>query len=88
MFEAIRKERELNEDQKFPALFMWNGRKDKNWLRWAAHTVECFMDLKIQTDFIVNYAMQGHEIISNEIFYLRRWVEQMIPNLDRNDNYH
>ena len=54
---------------------MWNGRKDKNWLRWAAHTAECFMDLEIQTDFQVNYAMQGHEIISDEIFYLRRWVE-------------
>ena len=46
------------------------------------------MDLKIQTYFQVNYTMQGHEIISNEIFYLRRWVEQMIPNLDRNANYH
>ena len=88
VFETIRKERELNEDQKFPALFMWNGRKDKNWLRWAAHTAECFMDLEIQTDFQVNYAMQGHEIISDEIFYLRRWVEQMIPNLDRNTNDH
>ena len=67
---------------------MWNGRKDKNWLRWAAHTAECFMDLEIQTDFQVNYAMQGHGIISDEIFYLRRWVEQMIPNLDRNTNDH
>ena len=67
---------------------MWNGRKDKNWLRWAVHTAECFMDLEIQTDFQVNYAMQGHEIISDEIFYLRRWVEQMIPNLDRNTNDH
>ena len=46
------------------------------------------MDLEIQTDFQVNYTMQGHEIISDEIFYLRRWVEQMIPNLDRNTNDH
>ena len=81
MFETIRKERELNKDKKFPALFMWNGRRDKNWLRWAAHTAECFMDLKIQTDFQVNYAMQGHEIISDEIIYVRKWVERMIPNL-------
>ena len=40
------------------------------------------MDLKIQTDFQVNYVMQGHVIILDEIFYLRRWVEQMILNLD------
>ena len=26
------------------------------------------VELKIQTDFQVNYAMQGHEIISDEIF--------------------
>ena len=44
------------------------------------------VELKIQTDFQVNYAMQGHEIISDEIFLLRKWVEQMIPNLDRNAN--
>ena len=62
---------------------MWYGRKDKNWLRWAVHTAECFMDLKIQTNFQVNYAMQGHEIIPDEVNYLKEWVEQIIPNPGR-----
>lgn len=84
VFETIRKDRELNKDKKFPALFMWNGRKDKNWLRWAAHAAESYMDLKIKTDFHVNFAMQGHEIISDEMFYLRKWVERIIPCPDKN----
>ena len=67
-------------------MFRWNGRRDKNWLRWAAHTAECFMDLKKLTDFQVNYTIQGHEIISDEIFYFGKWVERMIPNLKRSAN--
>lgn len=80
VLETIRTNLQLNKDKKFPALWMWHGRKDKNWLRWAAHTAECFMDLKIQTNFQVNYAMQGHEIIPDEVTYLKEWAEQIVPN--------
>lgn len=83
VLETIRTDLQLNRDKKFPALWMWYGRKDKNWLRWAVHTAECFMDLKIQTNFQVNYAMQGHEIIPDEVNYLKEWVEQIIPNPGR-----
>ena len=44
------------------------------------------MDLKKLTDFQVNYTIQGHEIISDEIFYFGKWVERMIPNLKRSAN--
>ena len=31
----------------------------------------------------MNYTIQGHEIISDEIFYFGKWVERMIPNHKR-----
>ena len=83
-FKTLRKKEGLNNDQNSP-LNRWNQEEMKT--DWnEPHTLQCFVELKIQTDFQVNYAMQGHEIISDEIFLLRKWVEQMIPNLDRNAN--
>ena len=83
-FKTLRKKEGLNNDQNSP-LNRWNQEEIKT--DWdEPHTLQCFVELKIQTDFQVNYAMQGHEIISDEIFLLRKWVEQMIPNLDRNAN--
>ena len=35
-------------------------KQDKNWPRWIVHTMERFMDLKFETNFQLNYAMQRH----------------------------
>ena len=59
---------------------MWHGDVEPNRLRWAAHSAECFTDLEIETDFMVNFARQGHEIIPAELFYLKKWIEKIIPN--------
>ena len=73
-FKTLRKKEGLKNDQN-SSLNRWNQEEIKT--DWdEPHTLQCFVELKIQTDFQVNYAMQGHEIISDEIFLLRKWVEQ------------
>ncbi|CAH3132379.1 unnamed protein product [Porites lobata] len=80
VFEKIRRDFELNKDKQFPPLWMWHGDVDTNRLRWASHTAENFTDLEIKTDFLVNFSRQGHEILPVELFYLKEWVEKIIPN--------
>lgn len=83
VFEKIRRDLQLNKDKQFPPLWMWHGDSDPNRLRWATHTTECFTDLEIETDFLVNFGLQGHEIIPAELFYLKEWVEKIIPDPEK-----
>lgn len=83
VFEKIRRKLEVNKDQQFPPIWMWHGDVDPNRLRWASHTAECFTDLEIDTDFNVNFARQGHEIIPAELVYLKEWVEEIIPDPEK-----
>ena len=64
---------------------MWHGDVEPNRLRWAAHSAECFTDLEIETDFMVNFARQGHEIIPAELFYLKKWIKKIIPNPEKSE---
>ena len=80
MFDKIRRDRQINPKKRFPPLWMWQGDIDTERMKWAAHTAECFADLQIETDFIVNFSRQKHEIIRAEAAYLKEWVEKVIPN--------
>ena len=64
---------------------MWHGDVDPNRLRWVAHTPECLTDLEIETDFMVNYARQEHEITPAELFYLKKWIEKIIPDPEKSE---
>ena len=57
---------------------MWHGDVEPIRLRWAAHSAECLTDLEIETDVMVNFAWQGHEIIPAELFYLTKWIKKII----------
>ena len=59
---------------------MWHGDVDLNRLRWVDHTAECFTDLEIEINFMLNFVRQGHEITPAELFYLKKWVEKIIPD--------
>ncbi|XP_068759398.1 lysophospholipase-like protein 1 [Montipora capricornis] len=83
VFEKIRRDMILHKNKRFPPIWMWHGDVDPNRLRWAAHTAECFTDLEIETDFSVNFARQGHEIIAPELFYLKKWVETIVPDPEK-----
>lgn len=83
MFEKIRRDLQLNKDKQFPPVWMWHGDVDPNTLRWASHAAECFTDLGIETDFMVNFARQGHEIIPVELSYFKEWVEKIIPDPEK-----
>ncbi|XP_015749724.1 PREDICTED: CXXC-type zinc finger protein 1-like, partial [Acropora digitifera] len=83
VFEKIRRARMLDRNKPFPPLWMWHGDVEPNRLRWAGHSAECFTDLEIETDFMVNFARQGHEIIPAELFYLKTWIDKIIPNPEK-----
>ena len=83
VFEKIRRDLQVNKDKRFPPIWMWHGDADPNRLRWASHTAECYTDLEIETDFLVNFGRQGHEIIPAELFYLKEWVERIIPDPEK-----
>ena len=83
VFQKIRRKFEVNKDQQFPPLWMWHEDVDPNRLRWASHAAECFTDLEIETDFFVNFARQGHEIIPAELVYLKEWVQEIIPDPEK-----
>ena len=87
VFEKIRRDFELNKDKQFPPLWMWHGDVDTNRLRWASHTAENFTDLEIKTDFLMNFSRQGHEILPVELFYLKEWVEKIIPNPEQGNQW-
>ena len=51
----------------------------------SAHSAECFTDLEIETDFMVNVARQGHETIPAELFYLKTSIDKLIPNPEKSE---